>query len=104
MKYWWVNQNETYRQERQGGYMWCPKKTKKAKGYAKSHHYDNLLRVALGEIVVSGLPSPVTRRDGHIPPSPRTNRGTPKEIPTNSHVRLTRTTSAKGFWFILDSG
>tara|TARA_R110002072_G_scaffold135053_1_gene276184 strand:- start:261 stop:1238 length:978 start_codon:yes stop_codon:yes gene_type:complete len=25
MKYWWVNQNQTYRQEVSGGYMWSPK-------------------------------------------------------------------------------
>jgi putative restriction endonuclease len=53
MNYWWVNQNETYRQERNGGYMWCPKKNKRVKGYAKSPHYDNMLRVVPGDIVFS---------------------------------------------------
>ena len=24
MRYWWVNQNQTYRQEIEGGYLWSP--------------------------------------------------------------------------------
>ena len=24
-KYWWVNQNKTYKEEVSGGYMWSPK-------------------------------------------------------------------------------
>jgi hypothetical protein len=26
MRYWWVNQNQTYRPEVQGGYLWSPKR------------------------------------------------------------------------------
>ena len=26
MRYWWVNQNQTYRQEIDGGYLWSPKR------------------------------------------------------------------------------
>ena len=26
MRYWWVNQNQTYRQEIEGGYLWSPKR------------------------------------------------------------------------------
>ena len=26
MRYWWVNQNQTYRQEVEGGYLWSPKR------------------------------------------------------------------------------
>lgn len=26
MRFWWVNQNQTYRHEIQGGYLWSPKK------------------------------------------------------------------------------
>src|SRR5947208_258708 len=26
MRYWWVNQNQTYRHEVQGGYLWSPKR------------------------------------------------------------------------------
>jgi hypothetical protein len=25
MRYWWVNQNQTYRHEVPGGYLWSPK-------------------------------------------------------------------------------
>jgi hypothetical protein len=25
MAYWWVSQNRTFRQEREGGYLWAPK-------------------------------------------------------------------------------
>src|SRR5947208_1640051 len=50
MNFWWVNQNQTYRQERDGGYMWSPKQS--ANG-ARNHHYDNMLRVAPGDLVFS---------------------------------------------------
>ena len=26
MRYWWVNQNQTYEQETRGGYLWSPKR------------------------------------------------------------------------------
>jgi putative restriction endonuclease len=26
MRYWWVNQNQTYRHEIKGGYLWSPKR------------------------------------------------------------------------------
>jgi hypothetical protein len=26
MRYWWVNQNQTYRHEIEGGYLWSPKR------------------------------------------------------------------------------
>ena len=26
MRYWWVNQNQTFRQEIEGGYLWSPKR------------------------------------------------------------------------------
>jgi hypothetical protein len=26
MRYWWVNQNQTFRQEFAGGYLWSPKR------------------------------------------------------------------------------
>lgn len=27
MRYWWVNQNQTFRQETEGGYLWSPKRS-----------------------------------------------------------------------------
>jgi len=50
MNFWWVNQNQTYRQERHGGYMWSPKQN--ANG-ARNQHYDNMLRVRPGDLVFS---------------------------------------------------
>jgi hypothetical protein len=28
MRYWWVNQNQTFRHEIAGGYLWSPKRNK----------------------------------------------------------------------------
>lgn len=28
MRYWWVNQNQIFRQEIEGGYLWSPKRNK----------------------------------------------------------------------------
>jgi len=28
MRYWWVNQNQTFAQETAGGYLWSPKRSK----------------------------------------------------------------------------
>lgn len=49
-RYWWVNQNKTYRQEREGGYLWSPKR--KANG-AKNPFYDFMRIVAPGDVVLS---------------------------------------------------
>ena len=50
MRYWWVNQNQTFRQEQQGGYMWSPKR--KANGH-RNHFYDTMREVAPGDLVLS---------------------------------------------------
>jgi hypothetical protein len=49
-RYWWVNQNKTYRQEIGGGYMWSPKLTKSGAHLA---FYDNMREVAPGDIIFS---------------------------------------------------
>jgi hypothetical protein len=49
-RYWWVNQNQTYKAEIGGGYMWSPK-TNKGGGY--SQYYQNMTEVSLGDIVFS---------------------------------------------------
>ncbi len=49
-RYWWVNQNKTFRHEIGGGYMWSPKVTK------KGHHlafWDNMREVAPGDVIFS---------------------------------------------------
>ncbi len=50
MRYWWVNQNQTYRQETQGGYLWSPKR--KANN-ARNHFYETMREVAPGDLVFS---------------------------------------------------
>lgn len=49
MRYWWVNQNETFRHEVGGGYLWSPKKTKAG----RNQFYDNMLEVQPGDLILS---------------------------------------------------
>lgn len=50
MRYWWVNQNQTYRQEMEGGYLWSHKRN--ANG-ARNPFYESMREVAPGDLVVS---------------------------------------------------
>lgn len=50
MRYWWVNQNQTYRHEVAGGYLWSPKR--KANG-ATNPFYEFMREVAPGDVVFS---------------------------------------------------
>jgi putative restriction endonuclease len=50
MRYWWVNQNQTYRDEVRGSFMWSPKQN--ANG-ARNQFYDNMHEVSPGDIVFS---------------------------------------------------
>jgi putative restriction endonuclease len=50
MRYWWVNQNQTYRHEVPGGYLWSPKR--KTNGH-RNPFYDFMREVAPGDIVFS---------------------------------------------------
>ena len=50
MRYWWVNQNQTYRQEVQGGYLWSPKRN--ANG-ARNPFYEAMREVSPGDLVFS---------------------------------------------------
>jgi hypothetical protein len=50
MHYWWVNQNQTYRHEVRGGYLWSPKR--KA-NQAQNPFYDFMREVAPGDVVFS---------------------------------------------------
>jgi putative restriction endonuclease len=49
MRYWWVNQNQTYRQI-EGGYLWSPKRN--ANG-ARNPFYESMREVAPGDLVFS---------------------------------------------------
>jgi len=50
VRYWWVNQNQTHRQEIQGGYLWSPKRN--ANG-ARNPFYEFMREVAPSDLVFS---------------------------------------------------
>ena len=50
MRYWWVNQNQTYRHEVAGGYLWSPKR--KANGHLNPF-YEFMREVAPGDVIFS---------------------------------------------------
>ncbi|MEO8196970.1 MAG: HNH endonuclease [Thermoanaerobaculia bacterium] len=50
MRYWWVNQNQTFRQEFRGGYLWSPKR--KSNG-ALNPFYESMREVSPGDLVFS---------------------------------------------------
>lgn len=50
MRYWWVNQNQTHRQEIGGGYLWSPKR--KTNG-DRNAFYEFMREVAPGDMVFS---------------------------------------------------
>lgn len=79
-KYWWVNQNQTFKQEFEGGYLWSPRKNKNGR---YSHYYENMREVAPGDIIFSfvgrkikaisrarycAVPSPKPEEFGNIGP------------------------------------
>ena len=50
MRYWWVNQNQTYRHEVAGGYLWSPKRSQ---GDRHNPFYEFMREVSPGDIVFS---------------------------------------------------
>ncbi len=50
MRYWWVNQNQTFRHEIEGGYLWSPKRN--ANG-ARNPFYKSMREVAPGDLIFS---------------------------------------------------
>ena len=50
MRYWWVNQNQTYKHEVGGGYLWSPKRN--ANG-ARNPFYESMREVAPGDLIFS---------------------------------------------------
>ena len=50
MRYWWVNQNQTYRFEVPGGFLWSPKT--RADG-ARHHFYETMQEVRSGDVIFS---------------------------------------------------
>lgn len=50
MRYWWVNQNQTYHHEIAGGYLWSPKR--KADG-GRNPFYEFMREVSPGDLILS---------------------------------------------------
>ena len=50
MRYWWVNQNQTSRQEIDGGYLWSPKRNANR---ARNPFYESMREVAPGDLIFS---------------------------------------------------
>jgi predicted RNA-binding protein with PUA-like domain len=48
MRYWWVNQNKTYKFEVPGGFMWSPFKNVNG---ARNPFYDNMYKVQPGDLI-----------------------------------------------------
>jgi putative restriction endonuclease len=50
VRYWWVNQNQTFRQEIAGNYLWSPKRNKNGR---RNPFYEFMREVAPGDVVLS---------------------------------------------------
>jgi putative restriction endonuclease len=50
MRYWWVNQNQTYRHEIRGGYLWSPKRKTNNQ---RNPFYESMREVAPGDVIFS---------------------------------------------------
>lgn len=50
MRYWWVNQNQTYKSEVPGGFLWSPKTRSDG---ARNQFYENMCKVAAGDVIFS---------------------------------------------------
>jgi putative restriction endonuclease len=50
MRYWWVNQNQTYKHELAGGYLWSPKKNRDGR---RNPFYEFMREVSPGDIIFS---------------------------------------------------
>ena len=49
-RYWWVNQNQTYRHEISGGYLWSPKRKTNEQ---RNPFYESMREVAPGDVIFS---------------------------------------------------
>lgn len=50
MRYWWVNQNQTFKHEVAGGFLWSPKTNKNG---ARNQFYENMKEVRAGDPIFS---------------------------------------------------
>lgn len=51
MRYWWVNQKQTFTHESAGGYLWAPRRSKD--GGAPMHHWVTMTKVQPGDVIFS---------------------------------------------------
>lgn len=88
-RYWWVNQGATYRQERDGGYLWAPKE---AKGGRSLAHHTDLLRVRTGDVILHYANGALRAASEVLKAAEEAAR--PSDLPTepwNAEGRLVRT-------------
>jgi len=50
MRYWWVNQNQTFKHEVPGGFLWSPKVNRNG---SRNQFYVNMTEVAPGDLILS---------------------------------------------------
>ncbi len=50
VRYWWVNQNQTYRHEIAGGYLWSPKRKQNGQ---RNPFYEFMREVSPGDVIFS---------------------------------------------------
>ena len=48
MRYWWVNQNQTFRHELAGGYLWSPTRTKRG-----TRFFESMQKISFGDAIFS---------------------------------------------------
>jgi hypothetical protein len=56
VRYWWVNQNQTFPQETEGGYLWSPKRNAKSDrnpNGTRNPFYETMREVSPGDVVFS---------------------------------------------------
>ena len=73
MNYWWVNQNQTYKHEVDGGYLWSPKTNSNG---GTNPFYANMTKVSVGDVVFSFkdtliLAIGIITSNGYSHPTPR---------------------------------
>jgi hypothetical protein len=78
MRYWWVNQNQTYRHEVPGGYLWSPKLKR---GGSRNPFYEFMREVAPGDVIFSFSDTQI--RVDEFDQARRSHRGDPA-ISTNA--------------------
>ena len=83
MPLWWVNQGQTYAQERAGGYLWSPKR---AKDGSRRRFYDAMTNAAVDDLVVHYVSKPYGAViSASVVESPARSEAQPPEL---RHTRL----------------